>query len=572
MTVIHCLRSAPWALLICLCFACSDERPDEVKSPPRADWFEDVAAESGLDFRHHNGFTGYRYLPETMGGGVAWLDFDGDGWLDAYFVDSAYAEGDDRSQPAINRLYRNLGNGKFEDVTQSAGVGDAGFGQGCAVGDIDNDGDPDLYVLNDGPNVLYRNDGDGTFTDITEAAGVAGNAWSVSAGFFDYDRDGDLDIYLVDYLVFSHELQRARFQGFEGRAAAYPHPDRFDGSPDILYRNDGQGHFEDVSDTSGIGSVIPGKGLGLALSDFDGDGDIDVYVANDSTRNFLFENTGDGQFEEIAALAGAAYNVDAQTEASMGVACGDANGDGRTDVFVTHLDLETNTFYENRSGEGLLEFVDQTRRTGLAEPSLNRVGFGTCFFDFDHDGDLDTLVVNGHVIDNIADRFATREYAQRDQLFESSGSRFTDVSDSAGAYFQLKLVGRGLALGDYDNDGDLDALIGNNGGPAVLLRNSAPKSGSWVSFRLIGGDGEPRDGQGTRLTIEAGGKKQVREARSCESYASASDTRVHFGVGSVDQVDRLEVRWPSGATETFRDLAVNRHYELKKGEQPRALK
>ncbi len=556
----------PFLLGITLLLGCgSDESKEETREVESA-WFVDVTAESGLTFDHQNGFSGYRYLPETMGGGVAWLDYDGDGSLDAYFVNSTAAAGDESARPATNRLFRNQGDRSFEDVTETAGVGDAGFGQGCTVGDYDNDGDADLYVLNDGPNILYRNDGDGTFTNVSANAGVAGDSWSVSAGFFDYDRDGDLDLYVVNYLIFSKDLQRQRFQGFEGRAPAYPHPDRFDGAPDRLYRNDGEGRFEDVSDESGIASIIPGKGLGLALSDFDDDGDIDVYVANDSTRNFLFENNGDGRFAETAALAGAAYNIDGQTEASMGVACGDVQGDGRTDLFVTHLDLETNTFYENASRDGLTEFVDATLRSGLAEPSLNRVGFGAALFDYDHDGDLDLIVTNGHVIDNIADRYPTRAHAQADQLFRNDGDRLVDVSHLAGPYFRERRVGRGLALGDFDNDGDLDVLIGNNGQPAVLLENRAPKVGHWIRVRLDGDERDPRDGQGSRLTLLAGGRTLIRELRACESYASASEAWAHFGVGKAERIERLVIRWPSGHLETFEDLPADRAYTVRHGE------
>ncbi|MFT5052891.1 MAG: hypothetical protein ACI8QZ_004329 [Chlamydiales bacterium] len=534
--------------------------------PERDELLVEVSADVGLDFTHYNGFTGYRYLVETMGGGVAWLDYDGDGMLDAYLVQSAPLEGSAATEETLtNRLMRNTGKGTFVDATAAAGVGDTGFGMGCAVGDYDGDGFADLYVINFGANVLYHNNGDGTFSDVTAAAGVGDEAWGVSAGFADLDRDGDLDLYLVNYLVFTCEMQAGLFPRRGGKAPAYPHPDRFDGAPDVLYENQGDGTFIDASASSGIASVQPGpgKGLGLGFSDVDDDGDADIYVANDSTRNFLFLNDGSGHFEEIGDIAGCSHNLNGESEASMGVDFGDTDGDGRIDLFMTHLDGETNTFYRNDSADNWVEWRDVTGSNGLARASVMLTGFGATFFDLEADRDLDLFIANGHVIDNIAEVISNRQHAQSDLLFLNQGDgQFDDVSGEAGSYFERRLVGRGTALGDFDGDGDPDILVGSNGDRALLLENRASNDNHWLRVRLVGGEGEPRDGQGARVTIEAGGQTQVRELWTCRSYASASENVLHFGLGQAASIARLSVRWPSGAVQEFTDLGVDREHTL----------
>ena len=567
-------RKLPWAIgLAAMGFAAFGVACRE-EAAVSGDLLVDVAAEVGLELEHFNAFSDYRFLIETMGGGVAWLDYDRDGWLDAYVVQSApFPELGPVDPLPRNRLFRNVG-GRFEDVTEAAGVGDGGFGMGCAVGDVDNDGFPDLYVTNVGANVLYRNRGDGSFEDVTASAGVGDEAWGVSAGFCDLDRDGDLDLYLVNYLLFSTEMQAALFPRRGGKAPAYPHPDRFDGAPDVLYENRGDGTFADASERWGIADVRPGpgKGLGVAFADVDDDGDADVYVANDSTRNFLFLNDGTGMLEEVGDLAGCSYNLNGESEASMGVDFGDGDGDGRLDLFMTHLDGETNTYYRNETEGDLVEWRDVTGRVGLARTSFLHTGFGATFLDLDGDTDQDLFVANGHVIDNIHLVFSNREHAQTDQLFLNDGTgAFADVSDRAGAYFSEKLVGRGTALGDFDRDGDPDILVGTNGQRVVLLENRHGGA-HWLRVRLVGGDGEPRDGQGARLTLEAGGRMQVRELWTCRGYASASEGVLHFGLGEADTVERLKVRWPSGAEDVLEGLRADRELELRPGGELREVR
>ena len=365
------------ASLLLLAWSCSRAEPAAGEAPPATDLFVDVAGDVGLAaYEHYRGFTPYRYLVETMGGGVGWIDYDLDGWPDAYLVQSAALPESEPRREVGNHLLRNLEGREFRDRTEAAGVGDTGFGMGCAVGDADGDGDPDLLVANYGPNVFYRNAADGTFADATAASGLGDDGWGVSAGFFDADRDGDLDLYLVNYVVFSRERQRELAASEGGRFTAYPHPDLFDAQPDRFYLNDGTGSFRDAAEEAGLSAVLPGKGLGVAFADVENDGDVDVYVANDSTPNFLFVNDGAGRFEERGALTGCAYNADGQTEASMGVGFGHVDDDGYADLFMTHLDLETNTLYRSRMRGGSFEFVDRTRSAGLAVPSIRQTGFG----------------------------------------------------------------------------------------------------------------------------------------------------------------------------------------------------
>ena len=400
--------------------------------------FVDRTDESGIHFRHENGATEEKYMVETMGSGGGFLDYDGDGDLDVYLVNGTPLPGSkDVGASKGNRLYRNDGHGRFADVTLAAGVGDDGFGMGMAAADYDNDGDVDLYVTNFGDNVLYRNNGDGTFTDVTDEAGVAAGGWSTSAAFGDADGDGYLDLFVCRYVDF--RLDNHKFCGnlAEG-VAAYCHPDVYNPEPVLLYENTGRGTFEDVTRDAGVYVADEGKSLGVVWGDYDNDGDQDIYVANDSMRNFLFQNDGSGTFRDVTLLAGVGYSEDGQTQAGMGTDLADVDGDGWLDIFVTNLDFEYNALYQG-SSSGI--FIDASYNAGLAEPSLNYVGFGTFFFDYDNDGWLDLFVANGHIIDNIHRFNSVSTYEETNFLFRNTGTgAFEDVSSDAGEVFSTKDV------------------------------------------------------------------------------------------------------------------------------------
>jgi hypothetical protein len=446
-------------------------------------------------------------------------------------------------------LYHNNRDGTFADVTAQAGVGGAAdstsYKTGVAVGDYDNDGDPDLYVTAFGPNTLYRNNGDGTFTDVTAAAGVAGgpHEWSTSTGFLDIDHDGRLDLYVANYLAI--DLAKNPYCGYQRDGyRMYCSPTQFDGTADRLFHNNGDGTFTDVSNAAGIANPA-GKGLGIAVCDFDGDGNTDVYVANDMVRNFLYRNTGRGTFTDVAYGAGVGFDGNGKPQAGMGTDCADVNANGWPDIFVTNFSEELNTLYDNR-GDGT--FQDVTTQIGLGSGYLP-LGFGTKLFDADNDGDLDLIVTNGHVIDNVQLYRPNLRYAQKNLLYENVGGRFRDISAASGPAFQIERVGRGLAVADYDNDGRLDVVIANLGQAPLLLHNTGA-AGHWLSIRARGHRSN-RDGLGARLRIVTGATVQVREINNVASYLSANDVRLHVGLGSASRADRIEIAWPGGATQTL---------------------
>ena len=523
--------------------------------------FVDVTAEAGINFRHINGAEGAYHLPETLGAGGAFFDADTDGDLDLYLVNSGYWKDSSSADEAHSTLYRNNGDGTFTDITTTAGVGNGGnYGQGVACTDYDNDGDVDLYVTNFGGNVLYRNNGDSTFTDVTAHAGVGDPAWSSSACFLDYNRDGHIDLFVVNYLVYSVDVPY-RPCGEDG-VQTYCHPSLFEGAPDTLYRNNGDGTFTDVSQEAGVGGIgglFHGKGLGVVSADFNNDGTPDLYVANDDTRNDFFYNNGDGTFSEISLLAGCAYSFNGVAQAGMGVATDDYNGDGWFDIFVTNLSYETNALYRN-NGDGT--FTDVIYEAHLGKESYLFVGFGTGFLDADNDGWRDIFIGNGHIIDNIEDTHDILTYRQRDQIFRNRGDgTFQEVSANAGDYFQSAAVSRGALFGDYDNDGDVDMLVTQSNGPVTLLRNETETQHNWVRIKtrgVISG----RDGIGTRLILTAGGHTQTREISRAASYLSSHDGRLHFGVGTHTTVERLEVRWQRGVVQVFEDLPTNREHVI----------
>jgi enediyne biosynthesis protein E4 len=522
-----------------------------------APWFTDATAASGVAFVHGHGGSGQKYFCETMGSGVVVADFDGDGHLDLYFVNGAALPGfPGYPQKFPNRMYRGRGDGTFEDVTERSGTAGSGYGMGASAADYDGDGDLDLYVTNFGPNILYRNNGDGTFTDVTAAAGVGDPRWSTSSAWADMDGDGDLDLYVANYVDF--DLEHNKFCGkVAENIRAYCHPDAYPGVSNRLYRNNGDGTFTDVTAAAGVENPAT-KGLGVLWLDVDNDGHEDLYSADDSTVNLLFRNRGDGTFEDATLLSGAGYNEAGATEAGMGVDAADLNGDPYPDIVVTNLDLEGITLY---LGTGPGTFTDAGFRVGVKAPSLPFVGFGVSFLDFDNDGDLDLAVTNGHIIDNIELFRPGSTYAQPLHLYENDGTgRFRQLPAAdvlAGAPVR---VGRGLAVGDFNEDGKLDLVLSNNNGPAQVLLNAGPSSGHWLGVRLRGK--RNRFGVGARVTVTAGGRQQWREVRAGSSYCSQSAIELHFGLGAVQRVEKLEVRWPSGAVQTLSDVAADQRLVL----------
>ena len=523
-----------FALVLCLS-SCTSEPPLE-ETPV---YFAELTQRAGLNFAHYNGAQGNYYYPETMGSGAAFFDYDGDGWQDIYLINGAPLGAPSPDPLPTNQLFRNVGNGTFANTTSTSGSGDSAYGMGCAAADYDNDGDQDLYLTNFGPNALYRNEGQGRFADLTRKTGVGDARWGTGCGFLDYDKDGDLDLFVVNYV--RYELE-GDFVCRRGSLRSYCPPSSYEPVGDILYRNDG-GTFTDVTRETGIDQE--GWGLGLAFSDFDLDGDTDIYVANDGSMNFLYENRA-GHFTDISLQTGVRFNQNGLAEAGMGVDFGDFDNDGNQDIFVANFALETNTLYRN-SGQG--RFQDLTAASGLESSSFLPLGFGTRFLDFDNDTDLDLVVGNGHVIDIIAQTDANQAYAQRNQLFRNDGtSHFTDVSNQVGTAFGIENVARGLATADYDNDGDQDILITATGASPQLLRNDGGNRNHWLTIHLQGK--VQRDALGARVTLTAGGIRQVKERQSGGSYLSSHDPRLHFGLGQATHA-AVEIRWPNGQIQTL---------------------
>ncbi len=523
-------------------------------SPPAG--FVDATARSGIGFRFAASKTASKYLIEAMGGGVALFDADGDGRLDLFLVNGAALRDGmtatsvaDKTEPGYwNRLYRNEGEGRFRDITEKAGLRGTGYGQGVAVGDCDNDGRPDLFVTSLGANQLYRNVEDGRFEDVTEAAGVRGSGWSTSAGFVDFDRDGKLDLFVARYLEW--DFGKNKPCGGEGKLQAYCHPNEYAPVSHLLYRNQGGCRFEDVTVKSGVAKA-KGKGLGVAFEDFDRDGWPDIFVANDSFPQQLFRNRGDGTFEETALQAGLAYDDDGKVFAGMGITVADYDQDGWPDVFVNALANQGYALFRNV--KGLFEYVSP--ETGLAKVSKLHSGWGTRFLDFDNDGWKDLFVAQGHVMDNIEMTQPGLQYLEKPLLARNVKGQFINVSTRAGAGFEKVMSGRGAAFGDWNNDGALDIAIGTNDGSPRLLQG-APQ-GNWLMVRAVGTKSN-RDGLGAVVRVEtAHGGKQFGTVTTAGSYLSAHDPRVHFGLGTEKEVSVLEVRWPSGQVQTWKNVAAN---------------
>jgi hypothetical protein len=521
--------------------------------------FVDVTDAAGITFRHTNGLTGRNEYLEIMGGGVAAFDYDNDGDLDLLFVDGNRIDGDP-DPAATNHLYRNEGNWRFVDVTQKAGLVSHGYGQGCATGDYDGDGYIDLLVTHYGRSVLYRNQGDGTFKDVTSAAGIDHDGWGQSASFFDADGDGDLDLFLQNYLAKGSTKGAESFIYVgDQKVRDYPSPLGFAGSASRFYRNNGDGTFTD--DTAAAGLDKPGKGMGIACVDFDGDRAPDIFVANDTMENFLFRNLGAGKFEEIAHLAGVAYDAAGTPEASMGVDAADYDNDGDLDLIVPCLARQSFTLYRNDQAS----FTEVSSTAGVAEATGRSTGFDAHFFDFDNDADLDLLFTCGGVRMNesaTADSDYNARYGMPDLLLANDGSgHYSDVSREAGAYFQRALIGRGSAVADLDNDGDLDIVISNLNDRPVVLRNDT-HGGHWLTLEFVDRLGR-RNPNGVSVWITAGGRRQHAVSHPGTTYLSQSDRRMHFGLGKADAVEQIDIEWPDGTKQVLRGLPGNRFETLR---------
>ncbi|MBL8149977.1 MAG: CRTAC1 family protein [Blastocatellia bacterium] len=505
--------------------------------------FTDVTAQSKITWVHDSAATEEKYLIETMSGGSAFLDYDNDGYLDIYLVNSGETPKYKAKKPIRNALYRNNGDGTFTDVTEKAGVaGNGKFGNGVTVGDYNNDGFADIYVTAFGGNLLYQNNGNGTFSDVTAKAGVSLGLWSTSAAFFDYDKDGKLDLFVCNYVEWDYNKNIYCGQQKPGYRS-YCHPDSFKGLAQTLYRNNGDGTFIDVSKKAGI-TVELGKGLGVVTGDINNDGLDDIYVANDAVRNLLFKNKGNGTFEEIGLIAEAAYGLNGKPQSGMGTDMGDVDGDGWQDLFVTNIDNEPNNLWKNNRDES---FSDITVPLGLGEVALRYSGFGTKFIDIDNDSDLDIFVNNGHPLDNIHLYRDGVTFDETPFLFENTGGKFIDVTNKAGAAMTRRYPGRSLSVGDFDNDGDIDLLMVNSNQPPVLLRNDGGNRNPWFGLRLVGTKSN-RDAVGAKVKVVCEKGTIVRWLNGGSSYQSAHDRRILIGLGS-NKIKQVEIEWPSGKVE-----------------------
>ena len=549
------------------------------QTPAPSPIFVDIAEKSGLKFQHYNGMTGKFFLPEIMGAGAALFDFDNDGDLDVFLVQgSTFGEGQQPTKTLFpwrgvgnpqGRLFRNdlsAGQIAFTDVTEKSGIVAKGYGMGAAVGDINNDGWPDLYLTNLGSNQMLLNNSDGTFADVTRESATDDARWSTGAVFFDYDRDGWLDLFVINYAEFSTANNPTCYANTS--AKDYCTPRVFKAPGNRLFHNLRNGKFADVTLASAIGEEF-GHGLGVISADFNDDGWPDIYVANDGDPNQLWLNQKDGSFKNEALLAGAAVNRDGKAEAGMGVDAGDFDGNGTEDIFITHLMDETNTLFTNL---GKAIFEDRTRESGLGMPVRRFTGFGTLFFDYDNDSWLDLLVVNGAVqlLPDLMRKGDPFPLGQPNQLFRNTGKgTFIEVVDQAGPNFQLLEVSRGAAFGDIDNDGDTDVLITNNNGPVRLLVNTMGNRSKWFGLRLVGKD-HGRDMLGTNVEIVMSNKQVLRRrSRTDGSYLSANDPRVLVGLGNTDQIDVARLRWPDGSMAEWRNPPLNRYSTWRQGTAPK---
>ena len=524
--------------------------------------YTDVRKAAGITFVQDSTQTDDKYYLETMGTGVGWIDYDQDGLLDLYFVQSAATDIYKPSHPLRSALYRNNGDGTFTDVTAKAGVGGEGhYGQGVAVGDFDNDGYPDLYVTGYGRAILYHNNGDGTFTDVTAKAGVADEGeWSTSAGWFDYDKDGYLDLVVTNYIEWTPKNNLwcgERRPGYR----SYCNPNNYKGQKTRLYHNNRDGTFTDVSDKSGVG-LPESKGMGVVLADFNNDGWTDIAIANDTWPNFLFLNNHDGTFKDVSLLSGLAASEDGRYEAGMGIDAADVDGDGWLDVYITHLDLELNRLYHN-NGDGT--FTDDTYSCGIGQKAVLLSGVAAKFIDYDNDGWPDIVQVNGAMLDNVNLYHSEVSYKEPLLMFRNTGKgHFEKTSDSLGPDFLHPVAGRGLATADYDNDGDIDIAVNARGDAPELLRNDGGNANHWLEILLIGTKSN-HDGIGAVLKLTSQGETHMEQAKGGMSYMSANDPRIHFGLGKRTSIESLVITWPSGQVDKLTNVPIDKIIAVKEG-------
>jgi hypothetical protein len=524
------------------------------------DTFEEIPPSiSGIRWTHNAGRSPNKYLPESPGPGCAFVDYDNDGWLDIYLINSGKSDFYTPSQPLRNALYRNNRDGTFTDVTLKAGVPGGGYGQGVAVGDYNNDGFPDLFVTQCGRSILYRNNGDGTFTNVTEHAGVGVTGWASSAVWFDYDNDGRLDLFVCQFAKFDPESGCGI--GADGQRH-YCIPKVFKPMPSWLFHNNGDGTFTDVSRESGIASHL-GKSWGVVAADINNDGLIDLFVSNDTVANFLFLNKGKGRFEEVGLRADVAYSQDGRARSGMGVDAADFNQDGWIDLFVSNIDEEIFSLYQNNH-DGTFDDVAMPLGIGMSTRWMS--GWGVKFLDYDNDGELDLFLANGFPDDLVENFSGQVKYREPLLLFHNTGGKCADVSRESGPVFSKSFAARGLAVGDFNNDGGVDVLVAVNDGPPLLLRNNVGRQNHWLGVKLVGATCN-RDAIGAKLTYQSGDLKRSRTLVGGGSFMSSHDPRLVLGIGSRTRIDSLEVQWPqpSGATEHFTNLPVDRYITIVEG-------
>jgi hypothetical protein len=533
------------------------------QEPPRRDLFREIPpASSGISWVHDNAMSPQKYLPETLGPGCAFLDYDNDGWMDIYLVNSGPSEFFQPRQPIRNALYKNNRDGTFTDVTEKAGVPGGTFGMGVAVGDFNNDGYPDIFVTACGRSLLYRNNGDGTFTDVTVKAGLEINGWTTSAVWFDYDNDGRLDLFVCSFVRYLPEDRQSCGANGAGQKY-YCIPRAFHPTTSFLFRNNGDGTFTEVGKRTAIGKSF-GKALGVVATDINNDGRMDLFVANDTVQNFLFVNRGGNRWDDVAVAAEVGFSENGQARSGMGVDSADVGNRGWQDLFVANIDQEKFSLYRNLKNE---TFADVAPTQSIAQATRLLSGWGLHFFDFDNDGELDLILANGHPDDMVAQRSQTVTYREPLLLFQQKDGKFHDVSREAGPAFAKDFSGRGLAVGDFNNDGRVDVLIGVNGGAPVLLQNQAGGANHWLGVKLQGVTAN-RDAIGARLVWSVGGKKFSRLKNGGGSYLSSHDPRMVLGLGPAAKVDWLEVHWPGPSTlvQKFMELPIDRYVTIIEGQ------